>query len=259
MALTIVAPPERTPLAGGLFSVLTFPDTNARWEMGVTYPGQTCGILPVAAGPGCTPEEQDEPDGWPLNLDREQPWGSADDTFNVHGSFVCNPVGTTLAEAEQFAVADLQRHEEATVEDRLWAQHLSTAPAIEGVTAPVSLKAAVGILEQYIGRNYGVQGVIHLPRWLAPEVDTAQRGGRITTETLGTPIVAGSGYGTAGETVTIVATPAMVGYRTTAEVVGDLADTFDRSTNKLQVLAQRTYLIGFDTCPPVSITVDPNL
>lgn len=258
MALTIVAPPERTSLTGGLFSVLTFPDSTARWEMGVTYPGQTCGTLAVSAGPGCTPDGQAEPDGWPIDLDREQPWGSADDTFTVSGSFVCNPVGTTLTEAEQFAVADLQRHEEATAEGELWARHLASAAPIGGA-GPFKIKHAIGILEQYIGQTYGVQGVIHLPRWLAPSVGTAQRGGRLTTETLGTPIVAGSGYGIAGETVTIVATPAMIGYRTAAEVVGDLTDTFDRSTNQLQVLAQRTYLIGFDTCPPVSITVDPNL
>src|SRR5699024_4695755 len=213
---TIVAPPERTPLTGGLFSVLTFPATTARWEMGVSYPGQTCGPLPVAAGPGCTPAEE-EPDGWPVPLDREQPWGEADDTFSVYGSYSCSPVGVSMAEAETFAVEDLQRHEETTVEQELWNRHLAAVDQLQA--EPVKLKVAVGILEQYIGQTYGVQGVIHAPRWLAPSLDTTQRGGRLVTETLETPIVAGSGYGIAGETAVLVASPAMIAYRSAAEVV----------------------------------------
>lgn len=257
---TLVAPPERTPLTGGLFSVLSFPENGTRWEMGVTYPGQTCGLLPVSAGPGCPPDDPDaDPEGYPIPADREQPWREETATFTVSGVYTCSPVGITLAEAEDNAVADLQRHEEATVEDRIWRTVLADADPVEGVTAPVSIDAAVGILEQYIGATYGVQGIIHAPRWLVPSMDVTLRGQRLTTENLGTPLVAGSGYGTTGTTTTLVATPAMVGYRSQAEVVGTPEETFDRGQNLLQVLAQRTYLIGFDTCPPASITVDLTL
>ena len=255
---TIVAPPERTPLTGGLFSVLTFPATPGRWEMGVTFPGQTCGPLPVSAGPGCTPEGQDEPDGWPIPMDRDQPWGEIPEAFTVSGTYTCAPVGVTPDEAADYAAADLQRHEEATAERVLWEQIAEDAEAAE-TTGPRSLREAVGILEHIIGRDYGTQGVIHLPRWLAASVDTSQRGGRVVTEALGTPIVAGSGYGAPGEELSLYATPALVGYRSPVEIVGDPRDTFDRGTNTLQVLAQRTYLIGYDTCPPVSITVDLTL
>lgn len=252
---TIVAPPERTPLAGGLFSVLTFPDSNARWEMGVTFPGQTCGPVPVTAGPGCV-EEIDEPS---FSFDRNLDWQEIPEAFTVSGQFSCSPVGVSIAEAEQNAVADLQRHEEAAAEIWLWDQQLADATAVEGTTGPLSADEALGVLEHHIAREYGSQGVIHAPRWLIPSLDVTLRGGRLVTKALGTPVVAGSGYGTPGESDLLVATPALLGYRSAVELVGDTLQSFDRAQNGLSVLAQRTYLIGYDTCPPVSITVDLNL
>lgn len=250
---SIVAPPERTPLIGGLFSVLSFGGDEDRWQMGITFPGQTCGLLPVTAGPGC--EEGIDP----TNFEREMGWGEELDTFTVSGMFECSPVGLTLAEAEDNSVADLQRHEEGTVEKQLWDQTLSAATAVEGVTGPLSADAALGVLEHYIAREYGSQGVIHAPRHLIPSLDVELKGQRLVSKRLGTPVVAGGGYGDVGESTTLVASPAMVGYRSAVEVVGDPTQTFDRGTNLVQVLSQRTYLIGFDTCPPASITVDLSL
>lgn len=248
---TIVAAPDRAPLAGGLFSALTF-ESAGRWETGVTFPGQTCGLLLVTSGPGCVPEE-DLPE---FGFDRELPWGEIPETFTVSGQFSCSPVGTTVEEAEDHAVEDLQRHEEATVEEWLWVEKLSAAEALTSPAGPVGPKVGLGALEHYAGRTYGGRGVIHAPRWMIPALDVETRGGRLVTKALGTPVVAGSGYGDPGEVSTIVVTPSILAYRSPVELVGDRSAQVNTRRNLLNVLAQRTYLIGLDTCPPASIQID---
>lgn len=251
---TIVAPPERAPLVGGLFSVLTFRGDEDRWQTGVTFPGQTCGLIPVTEGPGCPPDGYDPE----FAFDREMPWGEIPEAFTVSGQFSCSPVGTSLPEAEDNAIADLQRHEEAAAEKVLWDTQLSTADAL---TAPIGITAvnadvALGLLEHHIAREYGSQGVIHAPRWLIPSLDVEVKGQRLVSKRLGTPVVAGGGYGDVGESDLLVASPALLGYRSSIEIVGDPVETFDRGTNLVQVLSQRTYLIGLDTCPPASVQID---
>lgn len=251
----IVASPDRSPIVGGLFSVLTFRGDGERWQTGVTFPGQTCGLLPVTEGPGCPPEGYD-PD---FQFDRVMEWGEIPEAFTVSGQFSCSPVGVTLQEAESNALEDLQRHEEATAEKVLWDTQLSTAEPLEAPSGPVSVDVGLGVLEHHIAREYGSQGVIHAPRWLIPSLDVELRGQRLVTRRLGTPVVAGGGYGDVGESDLLVATPALLGFRSAAEIVGDPTETFDRGINLVQVLAQRTYLIGLDTCPPASVQLDPAL
>lgn len=252
---TIVASPERSPLAGGLFSALAFRGDEDRWQTGVTFLGQTCGLIPVTSGPGCPPDA----DEIEFDFDRPVPWGEIPEAFTVSGQFACSPVGLTLSEAEDYAVEDLQRHEESTAEKVLWDTVLADAETLPAPEGPQSADAALGLLEHYIARTYGSQGVIHAPRWLIPSLDVEIKGQRLVTKRLGTPVVAGGGYGDVGESSLLVATPALLGYRSPIEIVGDPVETFDRGTNLVQVLAQRTYLIGLDTCPPASVLIDLTL
>lgn len=250
---TVVAAPDRAPLLGGLFSVLSFRGDEDRWQTGVTFPGQTCGPVPVTEGPGCPPEGYDPA----FAFDREMPWGEIPEAFTVSGQFACSPVGISLAEAEDNAIADLQRHEEAAAEKVLWDTQLSTATELSSpTTAALNADVALGLLEHHIAREYGSQGVIHAPRWLIPSLDVEVKGQRIVSKRLGTPVVAGGGYGDVGESALLVASPALLGYRSSIEIVGDPVETFDRGTNLVQVLSQRTYLIGLDTCPPASVQID---
>ena len=92
----IVAAPERSPLQGGLFSHLTFRGDEDRWQTGVTFPGQSCGLLPVTLGPGCESDEDNPDDPSDEMFERELPWGEADTPFIVNGTFSCSPVGITL-------------------------------------------------------------------------------------------------------------------------------------------------------------------
>lgn len=244
----IVTAPDRAPVAFGLFSVLTFRGNADRWINGVTWEGSTCG--PASAYEvGCTDtsEEIDRPE-------RLLSWGTAE-AFSVEGTFSCTPVGLTLADIEDHAVADLQLHEEAAAEAHVW-ELLGDAENDDRVdVGEGEPKAVLGRLERHIALQYGAQGVIHIPRQLAPFFESVleTRGQRLTTF-LGTPVIAGAGYGEADGT-TVYASPALLAYRGEAQVLGEAEQLFDRGRNLLTSVAQRDYLIGIDTCPTATATV----
>lgn len=244
--LAIVTSPDRAPVAFGLFSVLDFRNAG-RWINGVTWPGTTCGPASVYEV-GCTDE------ALPVTRpDRELEWGTAT-ALSVEGTFACAPFGTTFAEIEDRAIEDLQRHEEAAVEQHLWA----ALAADEGATAVTGLnstpKGVLGALERHIALSYGAKGVIHIPRGLFPFFDGIEAKGNRLQTVLGTPVVAGSGYGDADD-LRVYATPTMLAYRGEAQVIGSPEQMFDRSRNLLTAVAQRDYLLGYDTCPIASATV----
>ena len=259
MPNAIIASPQRTPVPFGLFSVLTFSNNaNERWENGATFEGATCGLL---NGMGPLECEEELVDGLPRTYDdRGILWGEAK-AFSVYGSFQCAPVGYSLGDAEDRAVADLVLHEEATVEDILWHGHYGVE-ALESVASigSMSIVEAVAELEHRGAREYGAQGVIHMPRSTAlraiAEGVLKTSGQRLTTE-LGTPVAAGAGYGTVDGTATdrIVITPPMVGRRSEAYSLGDSINMFDRDHNLMTSVAERDYLIGYDTCQPFAAEV----
>lgn len=244
---SIVPAPDRAPSAFGLFSVLSFRDTG-RWLTGVTWPGSTCGPASVYEV-ACTDGSEEI-----VRPERMLGWGTAD-AVSVEGTFSCTPVGITLAEIEERAVEDLQRHEEAAVEEHLWGL-LAADTDVEVVTGlDASPKGVLGALERHAARSYGSKGVLHLPRQLAPFFEglLEVRGGQLHTF-LGTPVAAGAGYGEAdGSTVYI--SPSVLAYRGEAQMLGTPEQLFDRSNNLLTAVAQRDYLVGYDTCPIASATV----
>ena len=243
----IVAAPDRAPSAFGLFSALTFRDAG-RWINGVTWPGSSCGPASVYEV-GCTddPTEVDRPD-------RPLEWGAAD-AVSVEGTYTCTPVGITLAEIEDRATEDLQRHEEAAVEAHLWGLFTADQGAESVTGLDASPKGVLGALERHAALSYGSKGVLHLPRHLAPFFESLLevRGGVLQTF-LGTPVAAGAGYGE-GDGTTVYISPAVLAYRGEAQMLGAPEQLFDRSINQLTAVAQRDYLIGYDTCPIASATV----
>lgn len=243
----IVAAPDRAPTAFGLFSALTFRDAG-RWINGVTWPGTSCGPASVYEV-GCTdvPTDVNRP---PRPLE----WGAAD-AISVEGTYTCTPVGITLAEIEDRAVEDLQRHEEAAVEAHLWGL-LAADEGAEAVTGlDTSPKGVLGALERHAALSYGSKGVLHLPRQLAPFFEglLEVRGGQLQTF-LGTPVAAGAGYGEANGTAVYIS-PAVLAYRGEAQMLGTPEQLFETGINQLTAVAQRDYLIGYDTCPIASATV----
>lgn len=249
-ARAVVPAPDRAPASFGLFSLLDFRN-NGRWLPGVTWEGASCG--PASAYDfACTTEPTEI-----TRPDRPVQWGQAD-AISVEGTFTCTPVGVSLAEIEDRAVADLQLHEEAAVETHLWDLLAADTDAVALTPLNGTPKAVLGALERHAALTYGYRGVIHLPRHLAPFFEglLEVRGGQLVTF-LGTPVSAGAGYGTEA-TADVYVTPALLAYRGEAQVIGAPEQMFDHSHNTLTAIAQREYLLGIDTCPiataPVTIT-----
>lgn len=255
----LVAAPARTPLPFGLGSVIAWR-TGDRWESGVVWDALTCAPARGRGGPDCDPEA--EIIGMPKPLSEfEGPNFDGEATpFTVYGEFSCSPIGGGWGRAQEGADAHLVAREEARAEQALWYGDLGSVPNFVGANgfgAPEELgaftkaKRALAAVEQAIAENYGSQGVIHLSRATAIEIDAFEvRGGRLFT-TLGTPVVAGTGYPD-GE---IVGSPALFGYRSDIIPSSNRAgDLLDRGSNDLYAIAERTYVIGMDPCAVVHAT-----
>ena len=177
----------------------------------------------------------------------------------VYGHYNCSPIGTSFEMAAERARQHLLVREEARVEQALWTGDLGNVPnfaaangypALEdaGTFAEADAWLAVSALEQAIATGYGSLGVLHMSRevatWLTDRGQLRASGSRLVTP-LGTPVVAGTGYGSDK----IVATGALFGYRgevfTSSDTPGDL---LDRRNNNLYAIAERAYVLGFDPC-----------
>lgn len=198
--------------------------------------------------------------------------------FTAYAEFECSPVG--IPEAESIASDALARVEQKQVETAFWTgvaggqpvvfPHLSAdtevldgTVVLQSAATPVVTGAdaahALGALEQELADCYSGQGLIHVPRsalptlaaWNLAHVDDD---GRLVT-TAGNLIVAGTGYTGSGPdgaaaadgTAWIYATGAAWGYRSDP-YVSRLRDSLDRTSNTIRMLAERTYVIGFECC-----------
>ena len=263
-----VTPPSRTQLPYGLFSVLS-PSTNSqRWEGGgAQWEAMTC--EPVSGTPlGLEYAE--------LASELEGALHSADDTgntiaeakpFAVHGYFKGSPVGHAPEAAQVRAEEHLLAREQTRVEQALWSGDLSNLPNLAGEgygdqgesfahSAPTELGTfsaleAVAELEEFIATMYGSLGVLHMPRrlftLLTDAVDFTQQGGRLFTP-LGTPVVAGGGYGSDGNVNRIYASPGLFGFRSDVDAYVDATAGFSMAQNTMKAIASRSYLLGYDPC-----------
>lgn len=254
----------RAPLPFGLFSTFNLrPEADGRWQSGVAFSVDTCAGLGGIGQADCTTTF-----GLPktlTSLDLDQGAASA---FTVYGHFTCAPVGYSSAEAQDKATSHLVAREEAAVEEALWTGSLGNTPKLADIGHTTSLAGgaaqspvvAIALLEQHVATVYGSLGVLHMDRRMASALLSIEilvvAGQRLTTK-LGTPVVAGAGYpgtGPAAEAITnltgwVYVTPGLFGYRgdvfTSTRTPGDL---FDRGQNTLYAIAERTYLVGYDTC-----------
>lgn len=259
-ALEVTGPP-RLALPYGLFSVLspTSP-SDAHWQNGVEWEALSCAPAKGIGDPSCDPEVPTV--GLPKEFTDGKGLGAAT-PFAVYGSFSCSPVGTTPEEAAQQALAHLLAREEARVEQAVWTGDLGNtgfAPGATSLGTGLSIAEGLGALEDWIAKNYGSLGVIHADRrvatGLAAKGEVKAKGSTLYTG-LGTPVVAGAGYpgtspnGTAAAAGTgfIYVTPAMLGYRSEPfPGVEPASAGFDRTSNDLFAVAERTYTIGWDDC-----------
>lgn len=263
---------DRQPLPFGLFSVLQFraPGADgARWENGIVWERGTND--PVGAfgdwASTSTP-------GYPKTLDAT--WASTATTetatpFTVYGHWRGSPVGWDETAARAEARRHLLTREEAGAANIVWTGAQGVIPNLQGTGASVNptvvtplADTPVGViaeLEQWLADEYGSLGVLHMGRRLATYLIEAEllvvRGATLQTA-LGTPVAASAGYpgtgpvnvtdGTEDLTTWVYATAPLFGYRSEVyEPTGGGDDLFDRGTNTRTAVAERAYVIAFDT------------
>lgn len=286
----LVAPPAFTDRNFGLLSVVQprYDEADQHWRNGVTWQ-DVCGSGSTTFDPYCA-----SPTGTPApkaaNVTVET-FGAL--PFTVFDQVDCSPVGYSQDEQRARATDALTRSEPWLVERAFWTgtvggsanrvyPHLAANEAATD-TAGISLQCAaslvtgstvlditegLGRLEQYFYNCSATngQGVIHVPailgdalfQWGLVKADGAQ----LKTMT-GNLVALGAGY--PGTSPAGVATPNVAWIYMTGPIVAYRSPTFtfrfpemfDRSTNTLETIVERTYVLGFSCCclPAVAISV----
>lgn len=278
-ARQIVDPPAFTSLPYGLWDAAQKPTPdNGHWQQGITWiercpdGGTTYDECLAVTGTGGPPPEP------PAKADNVDQTFRGATPFTVVAEFDCSPVG--LRDAETVASDALARVEQQQVEAAFWTgsagaqtvvfPHLAAdtevldtqnivlqtvaSPAVTGA----DVAQALGELEADLAACYAGQGIIHVPRVALPTLAAwnlvEDRDGHLYT-TAGNLVVVGGGYTGSGPdgsapvagTTWIYATGAVFGYRGDVRVMSP-RDSIDRSANTMRMIAERTYVLGFECC-----------
>lgn len=261
----LVAGIPRIPLEHGLFSVLAFRPDADRWMNGVKWESETCDDLGRLGAWFCAGDEEDGPVGLPKSLEPNAGAVGEADPFSVYGHYACSAMSRPATDMQDLANRHLFTREEAAVEETLWSGDLGNTPNFSGANgfdlpedlgdyALADIWKAISKLEAHIAKAYGGQGVLHMSRFnasMATDKSVAPKGGVLRTP-MGTPIVAGTGYGDEK----IVVTSPLLGYRSEPFVPSNSPyDLLDRGNNDLVAVTERQYLVGFDPCGLAQATI----
>ncbi len=273
----IELPTVFTSLPYGLWDTLQTPSPDGvHWQQGVTWEDRcptgdsTYDECLSVTGTGAPPE----PPAKTANVVQTNRGALP---FTVYAEFDCSPVG--LGNAQSVAQDALARVEQQQVEEAFWTgvaggqtvvfPHLAAnSEVLDGdivlqtVATPVVTGAdavhALGVLEQELAECYAGQGLIHVPRSALATLSAwnliREDNGRLLTPG-GNLVVAGGGYPGTGPdgsapadgTTWIYATGAAWAYRSDV-YFSQVRDSLNRSSNTLRMLAERTYLVGFECC-----------
>lgn len=259
----VVEGQPRVGLPFGLFSVLSLRESSdPHWANGITWEAMTCDPVSAIDDPDCNTVIT-------MHFADSSNTGVAT-AFTTYGSYLCGtPGGRTLEQGQESATAHLLAREEAQAEFQVWKRLATYPPTILGGGTALSVSQALATLENWLGGTYGSLGVIHAPRGAVEAMGKryAQPSGSRLSTTIGTPVVAGSGY-VSGTTPTggsaasageawVLASPALFGYRgqvfTSSDRPEDLLDT---GHNNLYAVAERQYVVGFDPCGVAAVKMN---
>lgn len=255
----------------GLYSAATVLETPRLKHAYATCTSDTCAEGGYWAL--CNPEDPTaEDDNSVKRLDRPR-WQTAF-PFGIYAGISCDRIG--FDNAAQRAKARLAAAEERLVERALWQGRAGIRPALNRgdatvlASTPVSLTAAVALLEEALGESTVAAGLIHAPRRLAaPAVSAwlAVPEGARHRSPLGATWVFGSGYSPSslgppgdddGGSAWLYATGQAVVRRSTVQVEpGQHPGTpgyFDPASNTAYAVAERTVLVTLD-CPLFAVPV----
>lgn len=281
----IVNPPTFTPSPYGLLSVAQQVNTDGtpHWQNGITW--QSRCLVPmgqltydeciaVTGSGGPPPEPSTKTDVLDLTLRGATP-------FTAYAKFDCALVG--MDEALKIATDALAQSEPWQAERAFWTglvdgrviafPHLAAnaevldaqsielqSPASIVITgAAVDVATGLGLLESALADCYNGVGVIHVPVKLLPTLQAyslviAQNGklktlnGNLVAVGAGYPGTSPSGVAAAAGESWMYATGAVFMYRGEVQVPPDRVSSVNRATNTREMIAERTYVLGWDCC-----------
>lgn len=282
-----VSAPSFTQLPHGLLSTLAGvirTPSDDHWKGGVTYEtlcgagGSTYDECLVVSGTGSG--EVVEPAEPPAKSATASLLTRGATPFTVFAEVDCSTPGF-WDRAERSVRDALAQSEEYQVERAFWTgvaggggvvyPHLAadteyedaygallqTAVSNIGEAAELDVVEALGRVEGELAECYNGVGVIHIPRTLAPafaaeNLIIPSGPGYVTHN--GNIVVFGAGYtgsfpdgSTNPNAMFIYATGAMFIYRSDVRVF-TRRESLDRGTNTLKMIAERTYVVGWDCC-----------
>lgn len=282
-ARMLVAPPARTLLPYGLMSVAQMPpESDVYWQNGVRFEPDTCSQANVTTT-DCPAPPVDKIPTDPMGLRGSNP-------FTVYTMPICSPVGY-IDEARTRAIAALTSGEARTVEQEFWTGAFGTTPhlaASVGITGsdgvveqsaasvvatggPMDVVEGIALIDEALSTCYGNEGVIHVPRSVLTHMQAwglvIQDGSRLRTRS-GHLVAAGAGYTGSSPTAPtggpgvglrwVYATGAVSIRRTEVQVPESRpGGILNRVKNDVVLVAERTYVIGWDCCHfaiPINIT-----
>jgi hypothetical protein len=292
----LASPPTFDPRNFGLLSVVQarYDEPDAHWRNGVIWQ-DTCGLGGNTYDPFCLPEGTgNTPADKADNID----WNTyGANPFNVFAEVDCSPVGYSQEEQRARAVDALTRTEAYQVENVFWTgtaggdadkvyprlaanaavtdatlfpvvQLQCAATAVTGSTI-LDMVEGLGRLEAALAACYQGKGVIHVPVLLAAQMFqwnlVEASGGQLRTK-MGNLVAIGAGYPGTGPTGTLIsnalwiyATGPIFAYRSAPETFA-FREMFDRTTNTLKTIVERTYVLGYSCCclpaTPISVGGD---
>jgi hypothetical protein len=279
----IVNPPTFTPAPYGLLSVAqeATPD-GPHWQNGITWQASCPSPLSRSTYDECiavtgSGDSPPEPAAKTDNVDLAYRGATP---FTVYAKFDCSLSG--MDDALRIAKSTLAQGESWHVERSFWtgladgrvvvfphlaanaelidAQSIELQSAAVVVTgSPVDVATGLGLLEAALADCYNGVGVIHIPVKLLPTLQAwglvVAQNGKLRTLN-GNLVAAGGGYpGTSpsgaapgtGE-AWMYATGAVFMYRGEVQIPSDKVSAINRTTNTREMIAERTYVLGWDCC-----------
>lgn len=276
-ARPIVDSPAFASLPHGLWESVQHPTPPAHWQQGVTWiercaRGDTTYDECISVtGTGAPPEP-------PVKTDNVLQEFRGATPVTVYAEFECSPVG--IGDALNAATDALSRVEATRLEEVFWTgvsgaqnvvfPHLAAdAEVLDADSILLQTEASVcitgvdvahalGALENCLADCHSGQGLVHVPPEALPTLYAwnlvLERDGALFTPA-GHRLVVGTGYTGSGPdgaappdgSTWIYATGPMFGYRGEVFFTRD-RDSFDRAENTMRMIAERTYVLGWECC-----------
>lgn len=255
------------PAPFGLLSVVETPTAPGHWHNGVEWEHASC--APVSGFSSACEDAQP----YELQFPGSRNTLASATPFTLYGTHTCSPVGMDYSASAALAESNLQRHRQEGVEAEVSSGVIGADPNFLGATdltppvGEVNVYVALGILANHAASVFGQQGaVIHAPRiisGLLEPVDEPRSLDHLETLT-GEHLSLGGGYANldpngdpAAEGIAwLYVTPPVFLLSSGINVLPpDMGSSLNRLTNDVSVVAQETFLVGWDDCPLGAVAV----